>query len=233
MRKRQWGQSALRSGPIGFSSFMASYMTWSYGVPFPKQAVSRELKSGSLKSLCAPVEECDDLRTGTISVGTERAVGSAGGNSVLHSPQHRVSVVGVSRHVGERIHALGRGRLLSAPQEGDDLGPGAGSVRAEGGGGGAGGDAVLHGPQHRIIVVSVSLHIGKGVHAALGSRRPGSPPQEGDDLSPGAGGIGAERGGSGAGGDALAHGPDHGVSVASPFSSLSGSTYDVLAISSR
>ena len=63
------------------------------------------------------------------------------------------------------------------------------------------------------MVVAASGHIGEGHIAALGSRGPGGPPQEGDGLGAGAGSVGSEGGGSGSGCDALAHGPGYGVGV--------------------
>ena len=161
----------------------------------------------------AAIQECYDLGAGAGGIGAEGGGGSTGGNTVLHSPQHCAVVVGTSRHIGEGIHTVSSGRFLATPQEGNNLGAGAGGVGAEGGVCGALGDALLHGPQHRVVIVSIRLHIGEGVHTALGSRGPGGPPQEGDSLGAGAGVVGSEGGGGGTGGDTLAYGPDHGVGV--------------------
>ena len=54
--------------------------------------------------------------------------------------------------------------LHAAIQEGYDLATGAVAVGAEGGVAGALGDAVLRGPQDCTGVVSVSGHIGEGIH---------------------------------------------------------------------
>ena len=72
---------------------------------------------------------------------------------------------------------------------------------------GAPGDALLDGPQDRIVIVSISLHTSEGVHAALGSRGPGGPPQEGNSLGTGAGSVGGEVGGVSAAGDTVFSGP--------------------------
>src|SRR5699024_12147768 len=63
------------------------------------------------------------------------------------------------RHVGHRVGCRRRGAAGGAPQERDDLGAGAGLVRGEGGGAGAVGDALVHRPDHGVIVIGVVGHV--------------------------------------------------------------------------
>ena len=140
---------------------------------------------GGAGLLHAAIQEGHDLRTGAVVVGAEGSGGSTGSNTVLHGPQDRIGVVGVSGHIREGIHGAGNRELLRAPQEGDDLGAGTGHVRAECGIRGANRDTLLHGPQHGVVVVAASLHIGKGHGAGLGSGRTGGAPQEGYGLGAG------------------------------------------------
>ena len=159
------------------------------------------------------VQEGHDLCAGAFLIRTEDGERCSDCDIMFDRPQHSIDIVGVCGYIGKRIgHARCR-RLLGAPQEGDDLRAGAGGVGAEHGVAGALGDAVLHSPQNRRLVVAASLHIGKGHGAGLGGGAAGSTPQEGDGLRTGADAIGVEGGGAGAGGDALVHGPDHGVLI--------------------
>ena len=165
------------------------------------------------RSLFAAPDEGDDLCAGAVGVRAERGVGGALGDVLLDSPQHRVSVVGACLHIGERI---GRARcrgLLGAPQEGHDLRTGAGGIGAEHGLAGALGDAVLHGPQHRVIVVAANLHIGKGHDCGLGCGAACCAPQEGDGLRAGADAVRIEAARACAGGNAVFYRPQHRVVV--------------------
>ena len=65
----------------------------------------------------------------------------AGGDAQADSPADSLGIVSVSRNIGE-VHGIVHHRAAGCtPQEGDDLGAGAGSVGREGGVGGAAGDA--------------------------------------------------------------------------------------------
>ena len=61
---------------------------------------------------------------------------------------------------------LGLFALIGSEQEGHDLSSRAVVIRAERSRGSPFGDVLLHRPKHRIGVVGVRLHIGKGVHRA-------------------------------------------------------------------
>ena len=93
-----------------------------------------------------------------------------------------------------RFLSRGSLRLRGPVQERDDLAPGTGELRGEGGLRGAAGDAVLHRPQDRLVsvpveglsvFVSVSEgDVGKG-EGALHLRTAGGAPQEEDRVQPG------------------------------------------------
>ena len=92
----------------------------------------------------------------------EAAVGVAGDDALLCRPAEGLGAPGVGADVGE-------GRVLRAlrlpgetPEEGGQLGTGAGAVGLEGAVPGAIGDALLHGPAHGLRVVSAAGNIGEG-----------------------------------------------------------------------
>ena len=92
-----------------------------------------------------------------------------------------------------------------SPQERNDLGAGTAIVRSEHPIVNAVGDAVLHGPGHRVCIVAVGEHI-----AELGlavDQLANGPEQEGHALAAGAGRVGAELAAAGTGGNALAQRP--------------------------
>ena len=94
--------------------------------------------------------------------------------------------------------------MIGSIQECCDLGAGTGGVGAEPVLAGAGGDALLHGPQDRVVVVCVGAHIGKRVGPVSLGGAVGTP-QEGDDLGAGAAHVGTECvGGSTGGTDIIA-----------------------------
>ena len=156
-------------------------------------------------------QEGDDLSTGAVAVGVEGGLGSAGGHTVLQSPQSSVVVEGALSHIGEGVLGGVGGLALSAVQEADGLGAGAGLGSAEDVLGGAVGDAVLQGPQDGVVVEVALLHVHEGVDnggslgAAVGT------PQEGDDVCTVAQLEGTEGGSGHAIGDAFLHGPQHGL----------------------
>ena len=102
-------------------------------------------------SLCVPIHESHNLGTGTISVGVKIVTAGAGGDTLEHGPRHSVGVVCVSGYVAEAT-ARDYGRPVGTPQECDGLAAGQRCIRAEGGSRRAGGNALLGGPQHCVIV---------------------------------------------------------------------------------
>ena len=92
--------------------------------------------------------------------------------------------------------------LIGSEKESNDLRAGTAIVRPEQPIANAVGDAVLHGPGHRIRIVAIGEHI-----AELGltvDYLANSPEQEGHALGTVAGRVGAELAVTGTGGDALA-----------------------------
>ena len=79
------------------------------------------------------IQEGDDLTAAAVQIGREGRCGSTGRNLFIHRPQNRVVVISPGFHIGEGIFNVRRGRLLRAPQEGDDLRTGAVRFGAEGG----------------------------------------------------------------------------------------------------
>lgn len=114
------------------------------------------------------VQEGHGLAAGHGGVGAEGRRGGAGGDPLLHGPQDGVIVISALVQVGEgRGGRLGCGAAGGTPEERHHLGAGAGSLRAEGRGGGTSGDPLLHSPLHRVGVVSAGGH----VHKAGAGRR--------------------------------------------------------------
>ena len=91
---------------------------------------------------------------------------------MLHGPEDGLVEVVALLHVGEGVgRGLGLGLAGGTPQEGDDLGAGAGVVRPEGGLRGAGGDLVHHGPvDGRVGPVVQRGHVGEGLGGAVVGR---------------------------------------------------------------
>ena len=111
-----------------------------------------------------PIQEGHDLRPGAGLVGGEGSGTGAGGDAPLHSPEDGVVVVRPRGHVPEGIGGgAGQLLLLHPVQEGDDLCPGTGLGGREGGGGGAVGNALLHGPEDRLVVVVRGADVGEGI----------------------------------------------------------------------
>ena len=129
------------------------------------------------RSLLAAPEEGHDLRSGAIRVGAEGRVGGSFGDVLLDRPQHRIGVVGRGLHIRERIAAARCRGFFRAPQERDDLGAGAGVIRAEPGLAGAFGDAVFYRPQHRVVIVVARGNVGKRHGARSRRRASGGTPQ--------------------------------------------------------
>ena len=158
-----------------------------------------------------PVEEGHRLSAGDCHIRTEVIAAGADGDTAGYRPDNSVIVVGVLRYIIEAAAGSFRG-TCRPPLEGDRLGTGHGSVRAEGGGAGAVGHAVGCRPEHRVIVPGALVHIRKRI-AAGGLRRTVSAPEEGHHLSPGYRIARAEGGDAGAVGHAVGCRPEHRVAV--------------------
>lgn len=166
-----------------------------------------------LLALIVTIEERHDLGSRAVVAGAEQAAADAAGDAVLGGPCHRVGVIGVGRHIAKLGGAADRRAARRAVQEGHALCAGAGDVDTEDTIGQTVGDAVFQCPDHRITAIAAGEHIGRSLSRALGGGRTGGPPQEGDDLTAGAGIIGTEQTLSLTVGDAALHGPFHGIVV--------------------
>ena len=170
-----------------------------------------------LRSRCAfplvhsPIQKCDDLAAGAGFVGRKAVIAGAEGDILLYSPQHRIPVIAVRRYIQEGILGIALGIFHEPVQEGHDLGPGAGGIGAEGGGGSTLCDAVSHGPGHGIGIIGIRAHIGEftGLEALRGHT--GGPVQEGHSLGSGAGLLGGETDGGRTRGDAHVYRPENAV----------------------
>ena len=158
-----------------------------------------------------PIQERHDLTAVAGVLGGELGLAGAGGDAVLHRPEHSLIVEALAADVGEIVCVTGgSGLALSSPQEGDDLSTGTLGVWLEGGLGGTGGDAVLHSPEHGLVVVALFPNVGEGMLCGGGLGASGSTPQEGYNLPTGAVTLGSEGGLGGTGGNAVIQCPEHG-----------------------
>ena len=165
------------------------------------------------QSLLAAPEEGHDLRSGAICVGAECRVGGSLGDILLDCPQNRVGIVGGGLHISKGIDRTACRGFLRTPQEGDDLGAGAGHIGAERGVAGSLGDAVFYRPQHRVVIIAAHGDIGEGHGAGLRGGASSNTPQEGHGLCAGADAIRGEMGIIGSLGDAVFHCPIHRVLI--------------------
>ena len=170
----------------------------------------REAKLNALLTV-RPPEEGHDLRSRAVVAGAEQTAADAGGDAVRRGPRDRLGVPGVRGNIAERGAALCL-RAQRTGEEGHSLRAGAGVVWAEQAAADTGGDAVFNRPRDRLGVEAVLVHI---AHArrALRLGRAGRAPQEGDDLTAGAGQVGAEAVVSDTAGDAQPGGPLHRLGV--------------------
>ena len=120
--------------------------------------VGEAVHRGGRGAQCA-IQERHALRAGAGGVGAEGAVAGTQRDAILHSPGHSLGVVAACGNIREAHRALRRGRAGGAPQEGDDVGAGAGAVGVEGAVAGTAGDTLLGGPLHGLIVVGVGGNV--------------------------------------------------------------------------
>ena len=153
------------------------------------------------------------MRSGAIRVGAECGVGGSLGDVLLDRPQYRISIVGGGLYIGKGIGRTRCRGLLGTPQERDNLGAGAGHVGAERGVAGALGDAVLHRPQHSVVVVAACGDVGEGHGAGFGLGTASGTPQEGHGLRTGADAVRGEMGSIGSLRNTVPHCPIHSVLI--------------------
>ena len=93
------------------------------------------------------------------------------------------------------------------------MGAGAGHVGAERGVAGTLGDAVLHRPQHSVVIIAARGDVGKRHGAGFGLGTAGGTPQEGHGLRTGADAVRGEMGIIGSLRNAVLHRPIHSVLI--------------------
>ena len=164
------------------------------------------------ESVLGAIEERNDLSAGAAIVGAERVGGRTVGHAALHCPCHSIGTESVSRHIGETVHRGGCFTQRTVQQR-HTLSTGAGIVDTKRTVREAVGNAVLNSPCNSVVAVAAGEHVAGDLGRALGSVRTGGTPQEGHDLTTGAGIAGAEQGIGLAVGDAQLLGPLHGVKI--------------------
>ena len=157
-------------------------------------------------------QEGDNLPPGAVGGGAEAVGAIAVGDAVGYGPGDGVGVVGAGGHVAKGAAAGDVGGTGEAVEEGHGLGAGHDGGGVEDAGTGAGGDALLGGPEDCVVVVGIRGDVGEAP-AAAGGRGTGGTPEEGYHFGPGAGGVGAELAAAGAGGDAFGDSPGDSVRI--------------------
>ena len=151
-------------------------------------------------------QERDDLRAGAVIARRKGCLAHARGHAVHVAPRHRF--IRPFGHIGERQveHPRAREaltlRLSAAVDHGRSLRAGADAVCAEGCLRQAGDDAGARSPTDRLGIICALVHIGKR-HQVIhhgGTRRA---PEEGHDLSAGAGLVRCKEAVTNAAGDAV------------------------------
>ena len=153
------------------------------------------------------------MRSGAGIIGAKCCSGSALSDLLANCPQDCIRIVGGGLHIGKGIGCTRCRGLLGTPQERDDLGAGAGHVGAKRGVAGALGDAILHRPQHSVVIIAARRDVGEGHGAGFGFGTASCSPQEGHGLRSGAGSVRAEGRCGGAFSDAVVNSPLNGISV--------------------
>ena len=154
------------------------------------------------------------MTAGTFVIGTKLSAASAAGNAVLCRPRNSCCIVGITCHIAEFRAADNCGTSRCAVQERHTLCTGAGVFGIELSVAGAAGNSLFHRPCNCLSIVAVRRNIGEAAHA-LGLRRTGRTPQEGDGLRASADAIGVEGRCARAGGNVLLNRPDNRVLVIS------------------
>ena len=184
---------------------------------FLDSAARRAAELASLVQLAELLQHHRRLGAGGPALGGEGAVASAADNPGVHGPVRGLQGVGGDRLIVRELpegHAAPRQVIAHVPgilvEHDGQLFPGDGGVGPEAPVAVATGDPEGGGPAHRLAVPGGRVHV-REVHQVvhLGTAR--QPPQDGDDLPPGGGAVGAEGGLAGAGHEAVLVGVDHRV----------------------
>lgn len=117
--------------------------------------------------LSAAVDHGRSLRAGADAVCAEGRLRQAGDDAGTRRPTDRLGIICALVHIREQHQVIHHGGASRAPEEGHDLGAGAGLVRCKEAAADTAGDAVLRRPLDRLIVISVIGYVIEEVENAV------------------------------------------------------------------
>ena len=113
------------------------------------------------------VEHRHHLRTGADAIRTEGRLCQTSDDAGTRRPTDRLGIICALVHIRERHQVIHHRGASRAPEEGHDLGAGAGLVRCKEAAADTAGDAVLRRPLDRLIVISVIGYVIEEVENAV------------------------------------------------------------------
>lgn len=117
--------------------------------------------------LSAAVDHGRSLRTGADAVRAEGRLRQAGDDAAARRPTDRLGIICALVHIGKRHQVIHHGGTRRTPEEGHDLGAGAGLVRCKEAVTNAAGDAVLCRPLDGLVVIGVIGYVIEEVENAV------------------------------------------------------------------
>ena len=117
--------------------------------------------------LSAAVDHGRSLRTGADAVRAEGRLRQAGDDAAARRPTDRLGIICALVHIGKRHQVIHHGGTRRTPEEGHDLGAGAGLVRCKEAVTNAAGDAVLCCPLDGLVVIGVIGYVIEEVENAV------------------------------------------------------------------
>ena len=117
--------------------------------------------------LSAAVDHGRSLRTGADAVRAEGRLRQAGDDAAARRPTDRLGIICTLVHIGKRHQVIHHGGTRRTPEEGHDLGAGAGLVRCKEAVTNAAGDAVLCRPLDGFVVIGIIRHVVEEVQNAV------------------------------------------------------------------
>ena len=117
--------------------------------------------------LSAAVDHGRSLRAGADAVCAEGRLRQTGDDAGARRPTDRLGIVRTLVHIRERHQVIHHGGASRAPEEGHDLGAGAGLVRSKQAVANAAGDAVLRRPLDGLVVIGIVRHVIEEVENAV------------------------------------------------------------------
>ena len=109
--------------------------------------------------LSAAVDHGRSLRAGADAVCAEGRLRQAGDDAGTRRPTDRLGIICALVHIRKRHPVIHHGGTRRAPEEGHDLGAGAGLVRCKEAAANAAGDALFLRPLHGLVVIGAGGHI--------------------------------------------------------------------------